>query len=354
MKVCIYTDPHWASTSSIFKNKGAKYTKRLDYLIESINWVERLAEENQCEEIFCLGDFFDRDDLNAEEITALNDIHWSSLPHTFLVGNHEILKGDNSLNSINVLRNIGEVVSQPIVRVCDNTNIYFIPYIDEDNRFPLNEVISKTWGNIANKGTKHLILSHNDIKGIRYGAYVSKSGWDIEEIESNCDLFINGHLHNGGWVNNNGTISNKLLNLGNFTGQNFLEDGFRYKHQAIILDTNTLEFEFIENPYAVYFYTIEINDERDVNLLSSMSNRSVVTFRVQEHLLKYVKEHLKDYPNLITYRILVIPSIKEKGTEKVVELQKANHLQKFNDFCIEKMGDLEIVKYELGIVLAGD
>ena len=73
------------------------------------------------------------------------------------------------------------------------------------------------------------------------GPFISKTGFTIEDIENNCDLFINGHLHNGM------KITNKIINLVNLTGQNFSEDALRYEHKIMILDTHTLEYKYIIN-----------------------------------------------------------------------------------------------------------
>ena len=40
-----------------------------------MNWVESLAVELGCNGEICCGDFFDRSDLNAEELTALRDVN---------------------------------------------------------------------------------------------------------------------------------------------------------------------------------------------------------------------------------------------------------------------------------------
>ena len=82
MKLLVYGDPHWCQYSSIVRKQGEKYSVRLENLIKSINWVESTATEQGCECIINLGDFFDKSELNAEEITALNDVKWKA--HLFL------------------------------------------------------------------------------------------------------------------------------------------------------------------------------------------------------------------------------------------------------------------------------
>ena len=96
MKICIYTDNHYAQYSSILRNRGSKYSVRLENQIESLNWVEELSAQTKCDRVVCLGDFFDKPELNAEELTALKSIKWNKdATHIFLVGNHEM--GSNDL-----------------------------------------------------------------------------------------------------------------------------------------------------------------------------------------------------------------------------------------------------------------
>ena len=338
MKICIYSDPHWSTYSSILRQRDVRYSKRLKTLIHSISWVEELAILNNCSSIFCLGDFFDRNNLNAEEITALNEIKWSNIQHIFIVGNHEITKDDLSMNSMNVLAQIGQVVKAPLHIEFNDFNIVIIPYVDEDNREPLDKIMS---GLSINRNKKTIIMSHNDIAGIRYGAYVSESGFSIEEIERNCDLYLNGHLHNGGWV------TSKILNIGNLSGQNFTEDGFRYKHCAFILDTDTLELTTYENPYAINFYKVEINNGFDLHILDELKN-ACVSITIKESLIDTVKQKVKSLDNIIAHRVVVVPDNEIVETSDTSDLLgKVNHLDKFNDFILSEIGNFEIVKYEL-------
>lgn len=90
MRICIWGDNHWSQYSSIIRKRGQKYSCRLENSIQSLNWVEKLAVDKNCDMTVCLGDFFDSSSLNAEEITALKDVHWSNLPKYFIVGNHEM------------------------------------------------------------------------------------------------------------------------------------------------------------------------------------------------------------------------------------------------------------------------
>ena len=217
MRLLILGDCHWSSYSSIVRSRGEKYSTRLENLIKTMSWIEAEAVTKGCDTIVCLGDFFDQSELGAESITALQEVPWSEIPHWFIVGNHEMGRGNlehSSSHLFNLLPN-ASVIDEVKFFNTNDTTIVSIPYILESNRKPLKEYL----GNYPLKENV-IILSHNDIAGIQMGQFISTTGFSIEEIEENCDLFLNGHLHNGA------EIGNKIINVGNITGQNFSEDAF--------------------------------------------------------------------------------------------------------------------------------
>ena len=155
MNVLIYSDIHFSQDSSIVRSMGEKYSTRLEYLIKSLNWAEELARKNHCFYVFNLGDTFDKSNLNAQELTALQEVKWTNVPHYILVGNHDSnvnsLKYSSSeiFKSLNVFGNSNfNVISEPTMFCNNGTNSQFLllPYITEDNRKNLKEygMIMKT------------------------------------------------------------------------------------------------------------------------------------------------------------------------------------------------------------------
>lgn len=293
MKILIYTDNHFCRYSSILRSRGEKYSKRLENQIESLNWVNQIAIEKECDRMIHLGDFFDKPDLTAEEISALKEIKWNDLPKDFILGNHEMYQDHNSLN---VLSQLGNIIIEPTNWLAsNNVNILYLPYILENDRKPLSEYIYKR------EGERVVVLSHNDIKGIRYGQYESKIGFDIKEICDNCNLFINGHLHNQTQINE------KIINLGDLTGLNFNEDGFKYSHCVGILDTYTLDLELIHNPYAINFYKLEEDINYDFNHFKTIIDKvenGVLSVKVPQSKLKEVRDYLQTCSNIIEFRVI--------------------------------------------------
>lgn len=349
MKICLYTDNHFSQYSSILRKRGNKYSLRLENQIESLNWVEKIAEEENCSSIICLGDFFDTPMLNAEELTALKDINFNkNIHHFFLVGNHEMGNNDLSYNSSYALSQYGTVINKPTIEIGFGYEILYLPYMLEDNRKSLQEIIEETTkefysGMITTQEVKErIILSHNDLKGIRYGQYESKQGFDIKEIDKCCSLFINGHLHN------QQQITNKILNLGNITGQNFSEDGFKYSHCLAILDTNTLKVNLINNPYAINFYKIDTTKDNNFDIIDKCYN-GVATIRVNKDKVEELKNRLKS-SNLLEYRLIIDYPIKEINNNQPVLKPKLNHIDKFLNYISEKIEDSDILKEELSLL----
>lgn len=335
-KILIVGDIHWSRYSSIVRSRGDKFSTRLEHLIDSLNWVENISRENECLAEIFLGDTFDKPELSAEEITALTKINWNRdiLKRNFIVGNHESGLSSLTYNSAQALSEIGTIEDQPHVYPLDeNTDFLFLPYITEDVRKPLSEYLSG-----RDKSKKLVVFSHNDIKDFQMGAFLSKTGFAISDIEANCDLYINGHLHNGGWV------TKKILNLGVLCGQNFSEDAFIYKHQIAVLDTDTLQIKFFENPYAFNFYKIEINDDSTLNKLDLLKKNSIVSIKCLDKLEEKVREKIKG-KDVISYKLLTY-SINNISSEEVI-INNVDHLEQFKQFVLDQLGSSDDVIEEL-------
>ena len=206
----------------------------------------------------------------------------------------------------------------------------------------IREAIGDSWETQEVKKT--IIFSHNDISGIRYGQWESKAGFSVDEIYNSCDLFINGHLHNQTQINE------KMLILGNLTGQNFSEDAFKYSHCAAILDTETLKVELINNPYAFNFYKIDINQQSDYDVFDKLIQPAVVTIKVVEDLVPEIKDIVKNMSKIIVEsRILTIPNIKQDTTTQQ-PIVTVDHIEQFTKYILEHLDNTEILKEELSLL----
>ena len=344
MKLFIYADPHWSSYSSIVRSRGEKYSTRLENLIKTMNWIESEAMAKGCDAIVCLGDFFDRSELTSEEITALQEVMWSDIPHWFIVGNHEMGRSNLEHSSSHLFQLL------PNASVIDDINIYntvdttlvSIPYILESNRKPLKEYLDG-----LQLKENVIILSHNDIAGIQMGQFLSTTGFSVDEIKDSCKLFINGHLHNGTEIGN-------IINLGNITGQNFSEDAFRYSHNALILDTEEKSVQKVTNPYAMNFYKLNLtnltkeNDSTTILLnLNDVKYPAVVTVTATHENVSYIKNIIEESDSIIESRCIIEGSISTPTEEFSNEEHTVDHITKFQQFVLEHIGTSDLIQNEL-------
>ena len=178
IKFLLYSDNHWSQYSSIIRKRGEKYSLRLENQIKSINWAMDLAKSKGCWMTFCLGDFFDKAELNSEEVSALEDIRWAGMINNFIVGNHEMGSVNHEYSSARLfsLLDTGCVEIEPSMVELGGIELCILPYILETERKPLSEYFP------PRTNLKRVILSHNDIKGMQMGAFISQEGFSKEAI----------------------------------------------------------------------------------------------------------------------------------------------------------------------------
>lgn len=332
----LFADLHMCSQASIINKWGTKYPKRLENCITTVNWLERKAEELGCKYVISLGDFFDKPDLPSEVITSCNDIQWSWLQHYHIVGNHDASNSSLIFNSVNCLSSDNHrIITEPEILMLDDCDICLLPYITECDRKPLEEYFQKQFDD-----RPRVILSHNDISGIQLGPVISRTGFSVEEIEANCDLWVNGHLHNGQ------AITPKIINLGNCTGKDFGENSFFYNHCVAILDTSTMTVEYIENPYAYNFYKLQVDCESDILCFDQLKNNAVVSVKCAANLVDKVREKIENTSNIIESRVILIRQYEENTESTEINLT-VDHLTRFIECCKASIENSNILEEEL-------
>ena len=345
IRICIYSDPHWCQNSSIVRSNGEKYSTRLENLIMSVNWVEQLAWNTGCDCVICCGDFFDSYTLNSQEVSALQEIKWAPMSHLFLTGNHETNVSSLEYSTLDLFKLCPNscVLNTPQQYFIDNTSVEFcfLPYVLERDRKTIQEYFGPQTCN-------RVIFSHNDLKNVQYGAFLSTEGFEIEDIEANCNLYFNGHIHHCC------TVTNKVVNIGNLTGQNFTEDATKYQHCAIVLDTETLEYKFYQNLYSFKFYKIDASDcvteQSLLHKLSQLDCEAVVTLNVHSSMSDFARNYLNDLKqrgDLEEYRLLIKYDSTESTVSNSVEFNSVDHLKQFESYVFSQIGSSTIIQEEL-------
>ena len=340
MKIAIFTDVHWSTNTSIVRQRGDKYSLRLEMLIKGLCWFNELAKKNECGLCVCAGDFFDKSTCNDEELSALKEVNWLDEYHQidFIVGNHESSRQDLEFTSVDALSSDSfRIIKKVMVENYKDVQIYYLPYITEYDRKPLKEYLID-----YDESKKHIIFSHNDIANIQYGGFLSKTGFSVEEIEQCCDLYLNGHIHNSEW------ITKKILNLGSMTAQNFTNDSFKYKYGAWILDTDTMSLDFFENPYSLNFYKIDVESAEDLSIFKNLKDNAVVSCKCIDSLKDELQKTLSDTKGIITYKIIYTKeNVALDASNEQITLNSKDHLEQFKEYITQTLGLSEVVQQEL-------
>lgn len=285
-KIGLYTDPHFSQSSSIIVGRRGEFTGRLSNLISSYEWMDKLFKEEKVDYVVCLGDVTDKPVLTSEEITAMSRCPGLEA-HKIILGNHCRSDKDGRINSV---ANYDTIDSPQWVD--KDAGIYALPY--NHDIVELKNIEPKP----------RVILSHNDIKGYDLGGHISEEGYEIGDILENCELFINGHLHNGGWV-----VKDRVMNLGNLSGMNFSSCGGEWEPSVAILSINGNEssLQRYENPYAYRFKKEEFKTLTKLKgYLDNLPEvgQYVLQVKVPDNLAQKSRKLLEQCDKVVASRIL--------------------------------------------------
>ena len=153
-------------------------------------------------------------------------------------------------------------------------------------------------------------------------------------------------------MHNGSKVSEKVINLGNLTGQNFNEDAYSYSHNVMILDTDTLEYSLVENPYAFNFYKIKISSLNDFNKhIEYMATNAVISLTVPEKDADEVRKRLEEMLNKIgAYRLTIEAEVGNANIVEITEELQVDYLNSFVEYVKKTMGISNDVVAELSEV----
>lgn len=300
MKVLIYTDPHFSSTTSILTNtSGYKYSARLDMLIDSFKWIYEQAHTHKVDCICNLGDLLDKTEVSSRELSALAEAlscNKYSIPEYHLIGNHD--KDSELLNSVSIIgvSPLINVITKPTII---HDQLYCVPYTNDTSSIDFQSVVDV----MDNNNNKYL-LSHLTYQGMMIG-YKELSGLSQSLV---CGLFtkvFNGHIHTSSRISDN-----KVINVGSVFGYGFNDDYSVSIPNIIILDTLDNSTIRIPNPKSCLFYKKSFKYTTDLitlfNELLKLSNPKCISLEVPFSLRDNVESIINDYSeklNLVQYRV---------------------------------------------------
>lgn len=260
MKIAIITDTHWG-----IRNDNVSFLDNNKMFLDN-TFFPRIAKEG-ITNVLHLGDLVDRrkyinyNTANRLRRDFLDPLSGMGINLTLVAGNHDTyFKNTNDVNALQELV-VGKYSNATVydkhaeLVKFGNLPILLIPWICDDNRNQVLEAVQR--------GGTSICAGHLEIQGFEMyrGSIVSHG--DDRSIFGRYDMVLSGHYHHR---SSDGSIF-YLGSHGEFTWSDF--DDPRGFH---ILDTETLELTFVENPYKM-FKKIWYNDA-DENFLNADINYS--------------------------------------------------------------------------------
>ena len=270
MKIAIITDLHLG-----MRQNNPTIMKHQNRFFSDV-FFPKIDQEN-VDLVLHGGDLFDSrssigfNTLDNARINLFEPLFRRNMPFKSIVGNHDIFyKYTLSLDSKTLLLpqypNM-EVIKEPIEVHQDSFHVGLVPWITPENSEDIMSFLQKTKCNY--------ILGHFEIAGFPMVKNVNCEHGLDSKIFSNFDQVWSGHFHCKSKKSN-------IMYLGSPYAMSWGEA--ESDHGFYIIDTKTLDVEFIRNPYSI-FHQISYNDKEkdcieDYNLNKMEINNSFVKIDV--------------------------------------------------------------------------
>ena len=236
MKIAIITDTHWG-----VRNDHQAFLDNNKKFLDDIFFP--YIDDHSIVDVIHLGDLVDRRKyLNINTAKRLRDdfirpLHSRGIHAHLTIGNHDTYyKNTNSVNSIREFyKDDFTIYEQAETVEFDGVPILLMPWICDDNRDHALESIRTTNAQIC--------MGHLELSGFEMYRGSPLSHGDDPSLFNRFDLVCSGHYHRR-------STSGNIHYLGShaeFTWSDYDDPkGFH------ILDTETREMAFIENPYHMF------------------------------------------------------------------------------------------------------
>lgn len=301
MKIAILSDTHWGIRGDS--------TAFLDYQkIFLDNVFFPYLREHGITQIILPGDLVDRRKyINFNTARRMREDFLDPIRREFVMcvvaGNHDIYSRNTSeVNALDELIGNDDRIpffTKPQETSIDGTAILLVPWINDENQVATLETIKNTKAQIC--------IGHLELKGFEMQkGHVADHGMDAALFDK-FDLVISGHYHTRSTKGNITYVGTPFqMNWGDWGEKR----GFH------ILDTETRELEFVENPYSLFSKYV-YNDE---NLDQEALTKQLDNEHFEGVYVKLIVEK-KTNPYLLD---LAISYIESKGPLdlKVVEAQE--------------------------------
>jgi hypothetical protein len=265
--------------------------------------------------IFQLGDLFDqRKFINFAGLETATSGFLDKLPKStimnVLIGNHDIYyKESLKVNAPSLLlkhyTNINVITSPTTIDGID-----VIPWITDENRSNIQQFIENS--------TSKICCGHFEIAGFSMQRGIPSHGGLDTKMFNKYKLVLSGHYHTRSTIGN-------ITYVG--TPYELTWSDYRDQKGFHVLDTETLELEFIENPYTLYNSFI-------YNDIESFNISDIDEDQVFEKYIKIIVANKTDYfkfdqfvAKIQSYNPYDIKIIENFSSKPLGEINEEIHLQ---------------------------
>ena len=237
-KVLIITDQHFGvrNDSQFFVTLYKKFYSEV---------VLPYIDKHGITDVLCLGDTFDkRKSINFASLEAAHEMWFLPLAErgvrmTMLVGNHDIYyKNTLKVNAPSLLlREYGniDIIDEPSEVTIGGRKMLLLPWMSADNKDECLKMIKKTKAKVC--------MGHLELNGFQpLPGHTMETG-DDPELFSKFSLVGSGHFHMKSQNSN-------IVYFGN-PYQLYWND-YGHKRGFHVLNTETLDYDFVENPYNTF------------------------------------------------------------------------------------------------------
>ncbi len=258
MKIALITDTHLGA-----RNDSPSFNEYFFKFWENVFFP--YIEKHDIKNIIHLGDIVDRRKyINFQTLNSFRKRFIDRVPYMdVIVGNHDVpYRNSNEVNAIGELfadrKNIN-VISEATTINRGGLDIAIIPWINSSNYFSTKKFILDTPAKIA--------MGHLEIAGFQMEKNnICNTGIPREEFDK-FETVYTGHFHHK-------SSDGHIFYLGNTYEITWAD--YDDKRGFHIFDTETLELEFIENPYRMFHKIIY---DGNVETLDTIENKDFSMYK---------------------------------------------------------------------------
>ena len=265
MKILIYSDLHLHNHHRLLVNS--------ETALNSLSFIKNYAIENNIPMIVSAGDFFHTKAKAyaphvVQALLRMKDLHKSGINHYMVIGNHDMANPNSSMNSILfVFSDYAKIISDYYYTDVEDARVHFLSFT---NTFFENFILAED--------KKNILIAHLDIIGfVMPNGYVARTGFKKEDFKD-FDLVISGHYHKHQVLNN-------IVYVGSPYQTSLSERD--QEHGFVVLDTETLQWDFIEFDDAPKYKMIEVRHLTDIKAEDVANN--FVRIKLLSHKISKIK-----------------------------------------------------------------